>query len=295
MLLFNEAITNQVLVELPLHGRQFNWSNMQKNPLLVKLGWFFTSSSWMTSFPNTIVLPLARPISDHFPCVIKIGTAVPKAKVYRFENYWLQHSNFEQVVAAAWSIPVGNMDAAKSINAKFKNLRRALKHWARSLPRLNTQIAGINEVIFLLDLFEEFRELGMFEWNCRIILPEHLLTLLKNQKIYWKQRGKIKGVKFGGENTKFFHTKATINHRHNHIDVHQNEDQMDISDHAGKAAVLWEALKKEWGLVKKQQCTSILSLYMTIILMPQYLKTKNCLSLRKRLMKWSKLFQMTNL
>ena len=100
---------------------------MQHDPLLVKLDWFFTSASWMTTFPNTILLPLAKPISDHLPCVKKIGTSIPKARVFRFENYWLQHSDFKQVVAAAWNIPVGNLDAVKSLNAKFKNLRRALK------------------------------------------------------------------------------------------------------------------------------------------------------------------------
>jgi hypothetical protein len=30
------------------------------------------------------------------------------------------------------------LDAAKCLNAKFKNLRRALKHWARSLSCLKT-------------------------------------------------------------------------------------------------------------------------------------------------------------
>lgn len=110
------------------------------------------------------------------------------------------------MVTATWNIPVGNLDAAKTLNAKFKNLRRALKLWASGLSCLNAQIATVNEVIFLLDLSEEFRDLGDFEWNCRLILKEHLLNLLKNQKIYWKQRGKIKGVRFGDENTKFFHT-----------------------------------------------------------------------------------------
>ena len=72
MLMFNEAISNQGLVELPLHGREFSQSNMQQNLLLVKLDWFFTSASWMNSFANTTVVPLAKTISDHLPCVIKI-------------------------------------------------------------------------------------------------------------------------------------------------------------------------------------------------------------------------------
>ena len=81
----------------------------------------------MTSYPNTIVFPLAKPISDHLPCVIKIGTSIPKARVFRFENYWLLHSDSKQVVANAWNIPVGNLDAARCLTAKFKNLSRALK------------------------------------------------------------------------------------------------------------------------------------------------------------------------
>ena len=60
---------------------------------------------------------MARPISDHLPCVIKIGTNIPKTRVVRFENFWLQHSTFKEVVVVAWNIPVGNLDAAKIINA----------------------------------------------------------------------------------------------------------------------------------------------------------------------------------
>jgi hypothetical protein len=65
-----------------------------------------------------------------------------------------------------------------------------------------------------------------------------MCSLLKKQNIYWKQRGKIKWVKLGDENTKFFHTRATINVRHNKIVVLQNEDLADITDHDGKAEIL---------------------------------------------------------
>ena len=71
--------------------------------------------------------------------------------------------------------------------------------------------------------------------------------VLNNEEIYWKQRGEIKGVKFGDENTKFFHTKASSNHRHNKIAMLLNEDQVEITNHEGKAAILWEAFKKRLG------------------------------------------------
>lgn len=44
MLLFNEAISSLGLIELPLKGRRFTWSNKQHSPLLERLDWFFTSA-----------------------------------------------------------------------------------------------------------------------------------------------------------------------------------------------------------------------------------------------------------
>jgi hypothetical protein len=49
-------------------------SNMQNDPLLERIDWFFTSSSWTVSYPSTFVYPVVKPTSEHLPCVIAIGT-----------------------------------------------------------------------------------------------------------------------------------------------------------------------------------------------------------------------------
>ena len=41
MLAFNEAISALALVEIPIKGREYTWSNMQNAPLLEKLDWVF--------------------------------------------------------------------------------------------------------------------------------------------------------------------------------------------------------------------------------------------------------------
>ena len=41
--IFNEAIDQNGLIELPIKGRAFTWSNMQQDPLLEQLDWFFSS------------------------------------------------------------------------------------------------------------------------------------------------------------------------------------------------------------------------------------------------------------
>jgi endonuclease/exonuclease/phosphatase family metal-dependent hydrolase len=78
MFMSNEAISALGLVELPLKGNHFTWTNKQKSSLLEMLDWFFTSPSWIISYLNTNVTTLCMETSDHVPCLINISTIIPK-------------------------------------------------------------------------------------------------------------------------------------------------------------------------------------------------------------------------
>jgi hypothetical protein len=86
------------LIELPLKGRAYTWSNMQEDPLLEQLDWFFTSPNWTIDYPKTEVLPLAKITSDHLPCHIVISTSIPKANVFHFEKFWAERNDFIQTI-----------------------------------------------------------------------------------------------------------------------------------------------------------------------------------------------------
>ena len=106
MFTFNDFIREQDLTELPIKGRAYTWSNMQTNPLLEQLDSFFTSLNWTTSFPNTMVNPLGRPVSDHIPCSVVIQSTIPRSKIFRFETYWIAHPGFMETVEDAWNKPI---------------------------------------------------------------------------------------------------------------------------------------------------------------------------------------------
>jgi hypothetical protein len=74
----------------------------------------------MTNYPGSSVTTLSRDISDHMSCLVSITTDVPKAKVFRFENYWLLHDDFMQVMNLGWNIRV--VQNAKA-NELMKNSR----------------------------------------------------------------------------------------------------------------------------------------------------------------------------
>jgi hypothetical protein len=141
---------------------------MQSEPLLEKIDWFFTSNHWTTSYPNTSVKELPRPVSDHIPCLVSVQSSIPRSKVFHFENYWPLHPGFKDTVKSAWQLPVHSSDTALALSAKFKNLRRVLKRWSEGLSKLSLLLNICHTVLALLDKLEESRPLVIQEWNFRI-------------------------------------------------------------------------------------------------------------------------------
>jgi hypothetical protein len=134
---------------------------MQQDPLLEQLDWFFTSVNWTNKYPNTLVLPMAKPISDHIPCKVVISTNIPKSKVFRFENFWPEISGFLDTVKSSWSSqPVNKTNPASILAAKFKTLKQRLKSWSRQFSNLQGIITKCNKVILFFDCLEDCRPLS---------------------------------------------------------------------------------------------------------------------------------------
>ena len=150
MMLFNEIIGHLGLLELPLKGRTFTWSNMQQVPLLQQLDWFFTISSWITTYPNTMVHDMSRPTSDHVPCVVHIDTFIPKVNLFRFENFWVDQPGLFECVKLVWDKPTKSFSSAAILVEKLKLLRFELKKWRKSLAKLKLLIRRFDVVIFFL-------------------------------------------------------------------------------------------------------------------------------------------------
>jgi hypothetical protein len=184
MFRFNAAISQLGINEIALQGRRYTWSNKQPNPLLEKL--VFTFANWAISYPNTTVHAMEMIPFDHCPYVINISTTIPKSNVFIFEHYWLKDSDFQQVLSQSWSNPSEHSDSAKLLTAKFKTLRKNIKAWQSSIRNLKKTVTNVREVLLLLEVMSETRDLSLEEWNFKKILEDHLLNLLENQRIYWR-------------------------------------------------------------------------------------------------------------
>jgi hypothetical protein len=186
--------------------------------------------------------------SNHVPCVIFIPTSIPRRNIFHFENFWLDHHDFMNVVQQGWVAPVYIIDVAKVITAKSKNLRRVLKDWQKNLSSLKLAIANVKLTISFLLFIEEFKDLTILEWNFKSLLEEKLTSLLHQQHINWRQRGSIKWTKLGDASTKFFHANATIKYRRNLITTLKDSSSQLITDHNDKVDLIWHSFKERLGV-----------------------------------------------
>ena len=76
----------------------------------------------------------------------------------------------------------------------------------------------------------------------------HLEKLLIIQSDYWSQRCTIRWVQLNGENTKYFHAKATERFRHNTISTIMDGEGRTLVEHQEKAAAFWNCFKGRMGV-----------------------------------------------
>ena len=67
---FQIFVSNLELINLPLSGRRFTWSNNRISPILAKLGRFFVSSDLESLFPNLIQFTYPNVCSNHCPVIL---------------------------------------------------------------------------------------------------------------------------------------------------------------------------------------------------------------------------------
>ena len=211
MLKFNEAISNLKLMEIPLHGLSFTWSNRQREPLLQRLDWFFISQEWSMVYPETRAKTLPRDISDHVSCLVSFKSKIPKPKIFRFENFWLQFEEFMFIFQSTWIGHQNLTDKAKNLTAKFKITRKVLKEWQQSLPKIDKIVGHIKLLIEFTDIIKEHRDLSIEEWNFRELMQTKVVDLLHIQKTYSLEQNRPKSP------TNQRHAKSPNPVHHHHI------------------------------------------------------------------------------
>ncbi|KAG2671254.1 hypothetical protein I3760_14G124900 [Carya illinoinensis] len=131
---FSDCIFDLNLVDLPLVGGPFTWSN---NQTYSRLDRFLISPDWECHYPEVSQKRLPRLCSDHFPILLDGGGIQGGRRSFKFENMWLKSEGFVDKVRHWWSSYQFHGTPSFILAGKLKVLKNDLKLWRCGRTKAN--------------------------------------------------------------------------------------------------------------------------------------------------------------
>jgi exonuclease III len=234
---FNTLIDDLNLIDLETSNGTHTWTNRRtgSHQVACKLDRFLLSEPLLldgTAMESTI---LNYPGSDHWPIQLWADvSATPGNRPFRFEQFWLDHPDFKKNIQDWWrQAEIHHGSKMYRFQQKLKNLKQTLKHWNRhtfgnifdSQKQLTQQMS---------DLQHQIREQGLTEElkAQELELAQQIAERKRQEELLWKQKSRVRWLKEGERNTKFFH-RTVIQRRHTNRITHLVSDAGDtLHSHA---------------------------------------------------------------
>ncbi|KAG6645351.1 hypothetical protein CIPAW_08G116600 [Carya illinoinensis] len=123
---FSALLSDLDLMDLPLAGGDFTWSNKR---VWSRLDRFVVSLSWETHFPNLCHKRLPRLCSDQFPILLDCGGLQEGCRYFKFENKWLEVDGFVEKIRSWWTSYQLTGSPSFVLAGKLKALKNDLRKW----------------------------------------------------------------------------------------------------------------------------------------------------------------------
>ncbi|RVW86011.1 Transposon TX1 uncharacterized 149 kDa protein [Vitis vinifera] len=228
---FDGFIRECELLNPLLRNASFTWSNMQESPVCKRLNHFLYSNEWGQFFPQSLQEAFPRRTSDHWPIVLDTNPFKWGPTPFRFENMWLQHSNFKESFRSWWRGFQGNGWEGHKFMRRLQFVKANLKEWNKvSFGELNERKKNILNDLANFDAIEQVGGLTSELLVQRTLRKGELEELILREEIHWRQKGRVKWVKEGDCNSKFFHKVANGRRNRKFIKVLENESGLVLNN-----------------------------------------------------------------
>eukprot|EP00253_Pinus_taeda_P018354 PITA_18354 len=198
---FKDFIQNASLIDIPFCNGTFTWSNCRggKHQIASKLDRFLILDNAVHLGGDLTAAILAHSGLDHWPIALQWQRPRDRTKrPFRFEGFWLTHPAFKDFET------FGNIfEAQHELNKELKDIHQKVINVGHTEATLDKERHIHNQL-------EERR---------------------KQEEIYWRKKSRVRWLKEGERNTKFFHRTTVQRRMHNKIPFIQNEEGVKVEEH----------------------------------------------------------------
>ncbi|KAK2663063.1 hypothetical protein Ddye_001637 [Dipteronia dyeriana] len=214
---FKKIIDLAKVIDLRMMRMSFTWCYNRVADSWARLDRFLYDPMLLSWFPNLVQKGLSRSLSDHNP--VSIGEQVVDwcPKPFPFLNSWLEDKDLLVGVSKSWKQSGGGGSSRKRLFFKMKAVKDHMKKWLKhrknvgdNLKILETELVTIEEKAVVQGWTLALREERS---SCLAKLWKQIR--LDEQK--WKQISKVKWLKEGDRNSRYFHTLSNLRKKINFI------------------------------------------------------------------------------
>jgi hypothetical protein len=228
------------LYELQCTGSVFTWDNGQTdgNFTKEKLDRGVANLEWLELFPRVESFVDVATFSDHFSLSIyPNGCRWGRRRRggFRYEANWGKNLECREVVKQIWRVKSNEQGTWSSIKKKLQKSRMGLLKWKRVNGRkVGQEIKQVADFLQTEQNSSEITDGGVLKE-----LRVKLAKLQEEEDLYWRQRAKVEWMRFGDQNTKFFHASANQKKKNNFIhSISDEQGQLwDTQEQVGTAFV----------------------------------------------------------
>ncbi|XP_074267220.1 uncharacterized protein LOC141590534 [Silene latifolia] len=217
---FRSCVTYCGLTDIKGQGAFFTWNNKQvpASRGFSRIDRFMVNSAWLDLYPDGYAHFLPERLFDHNPCVCYRRLARMRRKnQFKYYNMWSLDPEFKNVVMDSWNQNILGTPMYILVS-KLKKLKAPLKSLNRNGFSDVDKATGIAR-----SLLEEI------QLQLHNNPGDHVLSnaereaaatyrhLCKVQYTFLSQKVKVDWLKFGDENTRYFHSQIRYRQVHNRV------------------------------------------------------------------------------